>query len=119
MNRFVRFFKRLIIPQLSHNASREADRRVKIAKGITDDQIFVQTVRNALNVPDADISDKLTFAFTSLPEVNTNFTYAKNMFLDIIDFLISNNEISSEEADLLKNSIKDISSLKDLLSIAA
>ena len=90
MNRFIRFFKRLFEPpELSHSAAQEAKRRKNIAARITDDEIYVQTVRNALKVPDASLSDKLTFAFTSLPNVTTNFPYAKNLFIDIIDFMIS------------------------------
>ena len=116
MNRFIRFFKRLFVPpELSHSAAQEAKRRKKIAARITDDEIYVQTVRNALKVPDASLSDKLTFAFTSLPNVTTNFPYAKNLFIDIIDFLISRDEVSSEEAHLLKRSIKNVSSFEDLM----
>ncbi len=115
MNRFIRFFKKLFIPELSHDASREAEKRVKIARSISDDQIYVQTIRNALKVEDASLSDKLTFAFTSLPEANSNFKYAKNMFIDILDFLMGNNEISSEEVNLYKTQLENVSSLEDLM----
>ena len=84
MSRFIRFFKKLFVPpELTHEASREAERRIEIAARISDDEIYVQTVRNALKVPDASISDKLTFTFSSLPEVTTNFDYAKNLFFDM------------------------------------
>jgi hypothetical protein len=119
MNRFVRFFKRFFVPELTHDASREAKKRIKIARGISEDQIYVQTVRNALNVADATLSDKLTFAFTSLPEANTNFTSAKSMFFDILDFLRSENEITSEEVGLYKAQLKNIGSLRDLMMIPA
>lgn len=115
MNRFIRFFKKLFVPELSHDASREAEKRIKIAHSISDDQIYVQTIRNALSVEDASLSDKLTFAFTSLPEANSNFTNAKNMFFDILEFLMGNDEISSEEVNHYKTQLENISSLEDLM----
>ncbi|MHA2074513.1 MAG: hypothetical protein ACW97X_07830 [Candidatus Hodarchaeales archaeon] len=119
MSRLIRFFKKLFVPpELTHEASQEANRRIEIAKRITDDEIYVQTVRNALKVPDASLSDKLTFAFTSLPDVTTNFEYAKNLFFDILEFLISKKEITSEEANLLKTSIENIGSLDELMMAA-
>ncbi|MFX0014765.1 MAG: hypothetical protein ACFFB2_00805 [Promethearchaeota archaeon] len=119
MNRFIRFFKKLFVPELSHDASREAKKRDKIAQSITDDQIVLETIRNALNVgDDATLSDKLTFAFTSLPSASTDFTYAKNMFLDILEFLRSNDEISSEEVNLYKAQLKKIGSLEDLMALS-
>lgn len=120
MSRFIRFFKKLFEPpELTHEASQEAERRIEIAKKISDDEIYVQTVRNALKVEDASISDKLTFAFTSLPEVATNFDYAKNLFIDILEFLASNNELTSEEADSLKTTLTNISSLEELMMLAS
>jgi len=118
MNRFIRFFKKLFVPELTHDASQEAMKRRKIAQGFSDDQIYVHTIRNALKVDDATISDKLTFAFTSLPEVDTNFPYAKNMFFDVLEFLMSNKEITSEEVNLYKAHLKEIGSLEDLMMIA-
>ena len=118
MNRFVRFFKRILVPVLSHDASREAKKRIEFAAKISDDQIHVSTVRNALKVPDASLSDKLTFAFTSLPEATTNFPFAKDMFFDILDFLESNEEISSEEVNLLKSSLENIESLDQIMTMA-
>jgi hypothetical protein len=118
MNRFVRFFKRIFVPVLSHDASRVAKKRIDIAAKITDDQIYVSTVRNALNVPDASLSDKLTFAFTSLPEATTNFPYAKGVFFDILDFLESNEEISSDVVNLLKSSLENIESLDQIMKMA-
>ncbi|UCG03116.1 MAG: hypothetical protein JSW11_03820 [Candidatus Heimdallarchaeota archaeon] len=118
MNRFIRFFKKLFVPVLSHDASQEAKKRRKIAQSISDDQIYVHTIRNALKVDDATISDKLTFAFTSLPEVTTNFPYAKDIFFDILDFLMSNKEISSEEVNMYRAQLKNVGSLEDLMMIA-
>ncbi len=120
MSRFIRFFKKLFVPpELTHEASQEAERRIEIAAKITDDEIYVQTVRNALKVPDASTSDKLTFAFTSLPEVTTDFDYAKNLFFDILEFLTTNNEVTSEEANSLKASLEKIRSLEDLMTMAS
>ena len=79
MNRFVRFFRRIFTPpKLSHHASQVAQKRIEIASKISDDEIYVQTVRNALRVPDASVTDKLTFAFSSLPAflyIFANFLY--------------------------------------------
>ena len=51
MSRFVRFFKRIFQPpELTHEAAQEAAKRKKIAQGISDDEIYIQTVRNALKV---------------------------------------------------------------------
>ncbi|MFX0123135.1 MAG: hypothetical protein ACFFAE_05815 [Candidatus Hodarchaeota archaeon] len=118
MNRFIRFFKKLFVPELSHDAAQEAKRRRKIAQSISEDQIYVQTIRNALKVDDATLTDKLTFAFTSLPEVNTNFPYAKDMFFDILEFLMSNKEITSEEVNMYRTQLKNIGSLEDLMMIS-
>ncbi|MHA1975130.1 MAG: hypothetical protein ACTSW1_19245 [Candidatus Hodarchaeales archaeon] len=118
MSRFFRFFKRLFVPELSHDAAQEAQTRDEISQKITDDQIYVQTVRNALNVPDASIQDKLTFAFSSLPESMTNFEYSKSLFIDIIEFLLANKEITPAEVMIYKNKIKDINSLEELMTLA-
>jgi hypothetical protein len=115
MNRFIRFFKRIFVPTLTHDASREAEKRISIASKITDDQIHLSTVRNALNTPDATLSDKLTFAFSSLPEAMENFPTAKDMFFDILEFLKSNNEISTEEVLLMKSTLENITSFEDLM----
>ena len=119
MNRFVRFFRKIFTPpKLSHDASREATKRREIASKISDDEIYVQTVRNALRVPDATISDKLTFAFSSLPETPTNFPNSKNLFFDIIEFLSINNEVTSEEVQLFKEALKDINTFEELMASA-
>ncbi len=119
MSRFIRFFRRLFQPpELTHEAAQEAEKRRKIAQQISDDEIYIQTVRNALKVPDATIVDKLTFAFSSLPETMTNFSYTKNLFLDILDFLCSNDEITSEEIELFKTTLKDVNSFEEIMMLA-
>ena len=116
LSRFIRFFKKLFIPpQLTHEAAQEAKRRREISKKITDDEIWTATVRNALNVPDATLTDKLTFAFTSLPEVATNFDNTTNIFLDILEFLVTNGEVTSEEANAYKTALKNIGSFEGLM----
>ncbi|MHA2174648.1 MAG: hypothetical protein ACXACP_07880 [Candidatus Hodarchaeales archaeon] len=116
MNRFVRFFRKLFTPpKLSHDASRVAEKRVEIASKISDDEIYVQTVRNALHVPDATLSDKLTFAFSSLPDAPTNFPNAKNLFFDILEFLSVRNEITEEDVQLFKAKLQDINTFEELM----
>ncbi|NHJ00977.1 MAG: hypothetical protein EAX86_02495 [Candidatus Heimdallarchaeota archaeon] len=119
MSRFIRFFKKIFQPpELTHEAAQEAEKRKKIAQQITDDEIYIQTVRNALKVPDATLADRLTFAFSSLPEVMTNFDYAKNLFLDIIEFLCANDEITSEEIEFYKNTLEGIHSFEEIMMLA-
>lgn len=117
--RLVRFFKKFFIPVLDHNAAQEAERRRAIAKTISDDQIHLSTVRNALQVPDASVADKLTFALASMPEATTNFPYAKEMFLDILEYLESTQEVTSEEANSLRTTIEEITSVQELMSMSA
>jgi hypothetical protein len=119
MNRFVQFFRKIFTPpKLSHDASREATKRRAIASRISDDEIYVQTVRNALRVPDATISDKLTFAFSSLPETPTNFLNSKNLFFDIIEFLSINDEVTSEEVKQFKEALENVNSFEELMASA-
>ena len=119
LSRFIRFFRKIFIPpQLTHEAAQEAKRRRKISKDITDDEIWTATVRNALNVPDASLTDKLTFAFTSLPDVMTNFDYTKNIFLDILEFLVTNEEVTAEEANALKTVLENVGSFEELMMAA-
>ena len=117
MSRIVRFFKKLLIPVLTHDAAQEAERRKEIAQKISDDQIYVQVVKNALNVPDASITDKLTFAFSSLPDAQSNFPFAKNMFFDILEFLETSEEITHDEVNTFKVSLDNINSLEELLTL--
>ena len=117
MNRFVRFFRKIFTPpKLSHDASREATKRREIASKISDDEIYVQTIRNALRVPDATISDKLTFAFSSLPETPTNFPNSKKLFFEVIEFLEINKEVTSEEVHLFEEALKNINTFEELIA---
>ena len=119
MSRFVRFFKKIFQPPvLTHEAAQEAEKRKKIAQSISDDEIYIQTVRNALNVPDATLVDKLTFAFSSLPEAMSNFGYAKELFLDILEFLYSNDEITSEELELFKTTLGEVDSFEKIMMLS-
>ena len=119
MNRFIRFFRRLFTPpKLSHDASRVAKKRIEIASKISDDEIYIQTVRNALHVPEATISDKLTFAFSSLPEAPTNFPNAKTLFFDILEFLELKEEVTNQDVEQFKEILKDINSFEDLMTVS-
>jgi hypothetical protein len=116
MNRFVRFFRKIFTPpKLSHHASQVAQKRIEIASKISDDEIYIQTVRNALHVPDATVTDKLTFAFSSLPDAPTNFSNAKNLFFDILDFLEINDEVSTTDVLLFKETLKNINTFEELM----
>jgi hypothetical protein len=117
--RLVRFFKKLFVPVLDHDSAQEAERRKAIAQSISDDQIHLSTVRNALQVPEASIADKLTFAISSMPEAITDFPYAKEMFLDILEYLEAKQEVTSEEANTLRTTIEDISSVQELMLMSA
>jgi hypothetical protein len=88
---------------------------MEIASKISDDEIYVQTVRNALRVPEATITDKLTFAFSSLPEAPTNFSKAKTLFFDILEFLEINEEVSSSEVSLFKETLEGVNSFEELM----
>ncbi|MHA2290060.1 MAG: hypothetical protein ACXABG_14845 [Promethearchaeota archaeon] len=117
MNRFVRFFRRIFTPpKLSHDASRVARKRMEISSKISDDEIYVQTIRNALRVPEASVTDKLTFAFSSLPEAPTNFPNAKNLFFDILEFLEINEEVTSSDVQLFRETLKHVNSFDELIA---
>lgn len=103
--------------EIIHDGLKEAKRRDKIANQITDDEIFVQTVHNALKVPDASLMEKLTFAFTSIPETTINFHHAKNRLTSILDLLAIRGDVILEEVILLKHSIENINSLEELLAL--
>ncbi|PWI47527.1 hypothetical protein CEE45_11395 [Candidatus Heimdallarchaeota archaeon B3_Heim] len=89
---------------------------MEIASKISDDEIYVQTVRNALRVPEATVTDKLTFAFSSLPEAPTNFPNAKNLFFDILEFLEINEEITSTDVQLFKETLEHVNSFEELMT---
>lgn len=103
--------------KITHNGSKIAKKRNKIANQITEDEIFVQTVYNALKVPNACLIEKLTFALTAFPEVRINFLKAKSSFIDILDLLVTKEDVSSEEVTLLKHAIENINSLEELLAV--
>ena len=103
--------------KITHNASKIAKKRDKIANKIPEDEIFVQTVYNALKVPNACLIEKLTFALTAFPEARINFPNAKSYFIDILDLLVTKEDISSEDVILLKHTIENINSLEELLAL--
>lgn len=103
-------------PKVTHNSSKIAKKRNKIANQLPEDEIFVQTVHNALQVPNASLVEKLTFTFTSIPEARIDFPHAKRRVINILDLLAAREEITSEEVALLKQSIENINSLENLLA---
>ncbi|MFX0184964.1 MAG: hypothetical protein ACFE95_17920 [Candidatus Hodarchaeota archaeon] len=103
--------------EIIHDGLKEAKKRDKIANQITDDEIFVQTVYNALKVPDASIVEKLTFAFTSIPETMINFHYAKNRLSNILDLLATRGKIILKEVIFIKHLIQKANSFEELLAL--
>lgn len=103
--------------KVTHDSTKIAKKRDKIANRITEEEIFVETVYNALRVPNANLVEKLTLAFTSIPDAWIDFSHAKNRFNDILDLLVAKEEVASEEVSSFKHFIKNINSLKELLSM--
>ncbi|UCG03980.1 MAG: hypothetical protein JSW11_08325 [Candidatus Heimdallarchaeota archaeon] len=99
----------------NHDGTEIAEKRDRIANEMAEDEIFVHTVYNALKVPNANITEKLILAFSTIPETRLDFSLAKDRFINIVDLLEANGEVTSEEIILLKQSIKDINSLQELL----
>ena len=105
------------MPVLSHDAAQIAEEREKIASQITEDQIFIETVKRAIKVEGAEIQDKLIFAFTSLPDSMTNFESAKEMFFGILEFLSERDEVSQEEIEEFKKYLEGIKAVDQLMSL--
>ncbi|UCG89618.1 MAG: hypothetical protein JSU57_03855 [Candidatus Heimdallarchaeota archaeon] len=98
------------------DGSKVAKKRNKIANQLTEDEIFIETVHNALRVPNASSTEKLAFALTSIPEARIDFPHAKTRLSDILDLLLKKKLVTSEEVILLKRSIKDINSIEELIT---
>lgn len=103
--------------KVAHDGSEVAKKRNEVASQLTEDDIFIQTVYNALRVPNASLKEKLAFAFTSIPEARIDFPHAKNRFINILDLLVTKEEVSLEEVILLKNSIENITSIEELVTL--
>ena len=101
--------------EANHDGTEIAEKRDRIANEISEDEIFVQTVNNALKVPNANLTEKLILAFSTIPEARSDFSLAKNRFIRILDLLETNGEVTSEEILILKHSIQSLNSLQELL----
>lgn len=100
----------------THDGTEIAEKRDIIANGMSEDEIFIRTVYNALKVPNANSLEKLILAFSTIPEARSNFSLAKDRFISILDFLETNEEVPSEEILLLKHSIDNVNSFQELLA---
>ncbi len=103
--------------KVTHDSTKIAKKRNKIANRITDDEVHLETVYNALKVPNANLIEKLTLALTSFPEARLDFSHAKNRFNNILDLLVAKEQVASEDVSSFKHFIKNIDSLKDLLAM--
>lgn len=101
--------------KVTHDGTEIAEKRDRIANGMSEDEIIVQTVYNALRVPNANLLEKLILAFSTLPEARSDFSLAKDRFNDILEFLETNEEVTSEEILQLKQSIENVDSFQELL----
>ena len=103
--------------KMTHDGSEVAKKRNKIANQLTEDEIFIQTVYNALRVPNASLIEKIAFALTSIPEVKIDFTLAKRRLFYILDLLVKRETVTSEEVILLKHSIENINSNEEFVAL--
>ncbi len=102
--------------EVTHDGTKIAKERNRIANEISNDEIFIQTVYNALKVLDANVIEKLILAFSSIPETRVDFSLAKARLISFLDSLETTEEVPSEEITLLKHSIENINSLQELFA---
>ncbi len=100
----------------THDGTEIAEKRDRIADEMSEDEIFIRTVDNALKVPNANSLEKLILAFSTIPEARSDFPLARDRFIDILDFLETNEEFPPEEIVLLKHSIENVNSFQELLA---
>ena len=117
MNRFTRWIKKNIlkVPVLSHDSAQIAEEREKVSSQISDEQIFVQTVKRAIIVDDASDFEKIMFALSGLPDTYTNFPLAKKMFFEILEFLETRGEIDKTNIDNFNQLLLDIHNYEMLM----
>ena len=114
---FKRFFRWIRPKPLDHKEAQIAERREQLAKSLTEWDIYVQTVYNALKADGASESDKLIFALGSLPQ-DQGFEYTKDLFREILEYLVDLKKLPREEADLLIGMADQIGSLEELFTMA-
>ncbi len=116
IGRFIRKIFRRPIPELPADATFEE--REALAKSISEEQIYLETVKNAINAEGASLTDKIIFALSSLPPQN-NFEDTKQLFYEIIEKLVEDGDISEEEKELLRKFVEPLRSLDELFTMAA
>jgi hypothetical protein len=100
----------------THTHTEIADQRDKIANELSEDEIIIQTLYNALKLPNANLSEKLIIALSTIPETRSNFSKAKNRFLSLLDSLEINGKVTSEDIMLLKHSVQTLNSFQELIT---
>ena len=100
----------------THDSTEIADQRDKIANEISEDEIIIHTLYNALKLPNANLIEKLIIALSTIPETRTNFSLAKARFFKLLDLLEINGKVTSEEIMLFKHSVKHLNSFQELIA---
>ncbi len=111
LGRFIRKIFRRPIPELPADATFEE--RETLARSISEEQIYLETVKNAINADGASLTDKLMFALTSLPP-QENFEDTKIFFYEILEKLLEDGDITPEEKEELIQAVKPLRSLEDI-----
>ncbi len=114
MSFLMKLYRRFVPKKLDHEQAQIAEVRNQLASQITDEQIYVETVRNAIKAEGASIADKLQFALMSLPPPD-DFEKKKELFESILDYLILNDpDIERTEASELLQAARNVNRLEDL-----
>ena len=103
----------------THDNTEIADQRDKIANEISEDEIVIHTLYNALKLPNVSLIEKLIIALSTIPETKTNFSLAKARFFKLLDLLEINGKVTSEEIMLLKHLVKHLNSFQELITISS
>jgi hypothetical protein len=100
----------------THNSTEIADQRDKIANELCEDEIIIQTLYNALKLPNASLTEKLIIALSTIPETRSNFSIAKSRFIRLLDSLETNGKVTSEDIMLLKLTVQNLNSVQELIT---
>lgn len=112
-----RLYRRFVPKKLDHDQAQIAEIREHLASQITDEQIYLETVRNAITADGATMADKIQFALMSLPPPD-DFEKKRELFESILDYLILNDpEIEKSEASELLRAARNMNRLEDLFTI--
>ncbi len=116
MSFFKNLYRRFVPKKLDHKQAQLPEIREQLAAQITDEQIYIETVRNAIKAAGASTADKLQFAFMSLT-LNDNFEKTKELLISILDYLAQNDpETNIEDVSNLLRVINKLQRLEDLFS---